>query len=225
MPSPLLTASNLRRRYRSRISLFSAPREVTALDQVSFAVFPGERLGVVGESGSGKSTLARILLALERPDAGDVRFGPERRPVRPGLARRTRWFRSQVQLVPQDPASSLNPRMRVGRSIAEPLVCLGIDVDHQSRVAEVLTAVGLEAEMAGRYPHEFSGGQRQRLAIARAIAPEPSLLVADEPVSALDVSSRRASSGCCAGSAGSAASAWSSSPTTWVWSATSAIGR
>ncbi|MBB4931565.1 peptide/nickel transport system ATP-binding protein [Lipingzhangella halophila] len=189
-PAPLLTVRALRRRYRARASLFSAAHEVTALDRVSFTVLPAERLGVVGESGSGKSTLARTLLALERPDSGDIRFGPDQWRVRPGSARRTRWFRARVQLVPQDPAGSLNPRVRVGRSIAEPLACLGIDVDHRRRVAEVLTAVGLDAAMADRYPHEFSGGQRQRLAIARAIAPGPRLLVADEPVSALDVSAR-----------------------------------
>ncbi|RNL87027.1 ABC transporter ATP-binding protein [Halostreptopolyspora alba] len=170
--------------------MFGATRQVTALERVSLTVLPGERLGVVGETGAGKSTLARILLALEHPDSGEVRFGPDQRRVRPGNARRTRWFRSQVQLVPQDSAGSLNPRVRVGRSIAEPLACLGVDVDHRRRVAEVLAAVGLDDGMADRYPSEFSGGQRQRLAIARAIAPGPRLLVADEPVSALDVSSR-----------------------------------
>lgn len=188
--SVLLSASDLRRRHRSRASLFAPAREATALDRVSFELGEGERLGVVGESGAGKSTLARVLLALERPDSGEVRFGPEQRPVRVGSARCTRWFRSQVQLVPQDPAGSFNPRVRVGRSIAEPLACLGVGADHRERVAEVLRAVGLEEAMADRYPHEFSGGQRQRLAIARAMAPGPRLLIADEPVSALDVSSQ-----------------------------------
>ncbi len=190
-PSPLLTVRDLGRRYRHTPSLLRRAREVTALDRLSFVLLPAERLGVVGESGSGKSTLARLLLALEAPDSGDIRLGPDQRRVRPGSARRTRWFRSQIQLVPQDPASSLNPRLRVGDSIAEPLTCLGTGGDHRRRVAEVLTAVGLDAAMAHRYPHEFSGGQRQRLAIARAIAPGPRLLVADEPVSALDVTARR----------------------------------
>ncbi|GAB3709858.1 ABC transporter ATP-binding protein [Nocardiopsis nanhaiensis] len=191
MTSPaLLTAEELCRSHRSRPALVSPAREVRALDRVSFTLAPGERLGVVGESGSGKSSLVRVILALERPDSGEVRFGPDQRPVRAGSARRTRWFRSRVQFVPQDPGSSFNPRLRVGESIAEPLVCLNVGTDHGSRVAEVLTAVGLDPDMARRFPGEFSGGQRQRLAIARALAPEPSLLVADEPVSALDVSSR-----------------------------------
>jgi len=187
----LLTVRDVSRRYRSAgSSLFSPAREVTALDGVSLAVGAGERVGVVGESGSGKSTLARILLALDQPDAGEVRFGPEQRRVRAGSARRTRWFRSRVQLVPQDPAGSFNPRLPVAVSIAEPLHCLGVDVDRDRRVAEVLTAVGLDESVAERYPHEFSGGQRQRLAIARALTPGPDLLVADEPMSALDVSTR-----------------------------------
>ncbi|PRY02432.1 ABC transporter ATP-binding protein [Allonocardiopsis opalescens] len=190
MTGPLLRAAGLRRTYRTPGSLLSpaSARTVAALDGVGLEVGAGERLGIVGESGSGKSTLVRTLLALERPDAGEVRYGS--RPVRPGPARRLRWFRSQVQMVPQDPMSSLNPRLRVGESVAEPLVCLGVGGDHRERVAEVLAQVRLEPDAARRYPHEFSGGQRQRIAIARAIAPRPRLLVADEPVSALDVTVR-----------------------------------
>ncbi|WP_017611554.1 ABC transporter ATP-binding protein [Nocardiopsis salina] len=191
MPSPvLLSASGLRLRHRTRSTPLSPRRVTTALDGVALTLAEGERLGVVGASGSGKSTLVRVLLALERPDAGQVRFGPEQRPVRAGSARRTRWFRSQVQFVPQDPAGSFNPRLRVGESIAEPLSCLGIGGDHRARVGQVLEAVGLQASMADRHPHEFSGGQRQRLAVARALAPGPRVLIADEPVSALDVSSQ-----------------------------------
>lgn len=191
MPSPvLLSASGLHLRHRTRSTPLSPPRVATALDGGALTLAEGERLGVVGASGSGKSTLVRVLLALEGPDAGRVRFGSQQRPVRAGSARRTRWFRSQVQFVPQDPAGSFNPRLRVGESIAEPLACLGIGGDHRARVGEVLEVVGLQASMAHRRPHEFSGGQRQRLAVARALASGPRVLIADEPVSALDVSSQ-----------------------------------
>ncbi|MDV6012513.1 ATP-binding cassette domain-containing protein [Haloechinothrix sp. LS1_15] len=190
MSLPLLTAHDLSRSHRRRTSPLARSRVVTALDGVSLSVAQGERLGVVGESGAGKSTLARILLALERPDSGEVTAGPHERPVPFGSRRRTRWFRSMVQMIPQDPGRSLNPRIRVGDSIAEPLHCLGFAGPHRDRVAEVLHAVGLDESMAWWYPHEFSGGQRQRLAIARAIAAGPELLIADEPVSALDATSR-----------------------------------
>jgi peptide/nickel transport system ATP-binding protein len=173
--SALLEARGLTRRYRG----------TTALDDVSVQVAAGERLAVVGESGSGKSTLARLLLALDTPDAGTVAL--DGRAVRPGSARSLRWFRRRVQTVPQDPGRSFNPRMRVGQAVAEPLACLQVHGDHSARVAELLVAVGLEPDAARRWPHEFSGGQRQRLAIARALAPRPDVVVADEPVSALDV--------------------------------------
>ncbi|SDP58344.1 peptide/nickel transport system ATP-binding protein [Klenkia soli] len=173
--TPLLQAEGLTRRYR----------DVTALDDVSLRLGAGERVAVVGESGSGKSTLARLLLALDTPDAGTVAL--DGRPVRPGSARSLRWFRRRVQTVPQDPGRSFNPRMRVGQAVAEPLACLRVHGDHTARVAELLVAVGLEPDAATRWPHEFSGGQRQRLAIARALAPRPDVLLADEPVSALDV--------------------------------------
>lgn len=148
----------------------------------------GERVGIVGESGCGKSTLLRLLLALEAPDAGTVHYRD--RPVRPDRADRLRWFRSEVQMIPQDPWSSLNPRMRVGDAVAEPLRCLRIPGERDERVAEVLRTVGLEPEMATRRPGELSGGQRQRIAIARALAPSPRFLLADEPVTALDASVR-----------------------------------
>jgi peptide/nickel transport system ATP-binding protein len=171
----LLAARGLTRRYRG----------VTALEDVSLQVGAGERVAVVGESGSGKSTLARLLLALDPADAGTVAL--DGRAVRPGSARSLRWFRRRVQTVPQDPGRSFNPRMRVGQAVAEPLACLQVHGDHSARVAELLVAVGLEPDAARRWPHEFSGGQRQRLAIARALAPRPDVVVADEPVSALDV--------------------------------------
>jgi peptide/nickel transport system ATP-binding protein len=141
---------------------------VVALDAVSLTVNRGERFGIVGESGSGKSTLVRLMAGLDRPTSGRIR--------------RT----GHLQLVFQDPMSSLDPRMRVGDIIAEPLR----GKDRFARVAELLTAVGLPESAAGRFPHQFSGGQRQRIAIARALAPHPQVLVADEPVSALDVSVR-----------------------------------
>lgn len=156
-----------------------------ALSGVDVTLGPGERLGVVGESGCGKSTLVRLLLALDRPDGGELTY--RGRAVRPGSPRRLRWFRRRVQMVPQDPSRSLNPRMRVGQAIAEPLICLRVGGDHADRVASLLVAVGLEPDAAARLPHQFSGGQRQRIAIARALAPRPEVLIADEPVSALDV--------------------------------------
>ena len=180
MSEALLAGTGLTRRY---------PRTAApALHDVDVALHAGRRLGVVGESGAGKSTLTRLLLGLERPDAGTVTHRGQ--PVVPGRPRSLRAFRRAVQLVPQDPGRSLDPRMRVGRAIAEPLRCLQVPGDHAARVTELLAAVGLDADAAGRLPHEFSGGQRQRIALARALAPRPEVLVADEPVSALDAAVR-----------------------------------
>ena len=166
------------KRYRlPRTSLLRPPARLTALDEVSFDLFRGESLGVVGESGSGKTTLMRLLLALERPDSGVVKY-------QGGSLRR------EVQVVFQDPVSALDPRMRVGEIIVEPLRVLGLREARAARLRELLEAVGLPRAAADRYPHEFSGGQRQRVAIARALAPRPRVLLADEPVSALDVSVR-----------------------------------
>ncbi|MDR1834155.1 MAG: ABC transporter ATP-binding protein [Propionibacteriaceae bacterium] len=157
---------------------------VDALAGVDFQIAAGERLGIVGESGSGKTTLVRLLAALDRPTSGRVVFDGMDTSNAPESA--LRRFRARVQPVFQDPRSSLNPRMRVGDIVGEPLRSLR--VAHTSgRVGEVLADVGLEPEAGKRYPHEFSGGQRQRIAIARALAPEPQVLIADEPVSALDV--------------------------------------
>jgi peptide/nickel transport system ATP-binding protein len=167
---------------------------VRAVDGVSLQVAAGERLGVVGESGSGKSTLVRMLAALETPTSGQVLF--DGRPVSGLPESQLGFFRGAVQMVFQDPRSSLNPRMRVGDIVTEPLRSRllrragGEPLDRRRRLAEVLDAVGLPQSAARRYPHEFSGGQRQRIAIARALAPRPSVLIADEPVSALDVSVR-----------------------------------
>ena len=189
MTEPLLVAHGIHRTFRlPRTSLFGPRAERRALRGVDLAIEPGGSVGIVGESGSGKSTLVRILLALDRANAGEVRFRGT--PIAPGAPRRLRAFRREAQVVLQDPLSSLDPRMTVESIIREPLVCLDVEGDHRRRVTEVLQAVGLEPSMRTRYPHEFSGGQQQRIAIARAIAPRPSILVGDEPVSALDVTVR-----------------------------------
>ncbi|MBF8191094.1 ABC transporter ATP-binding protein [Nonomuraea sp. K274] len=185
--TPLIEARGLNRVYhRPRTSLTTPGAAVHALREVSLTVRRGERYGVVGESGSGKSTLLRLLCALDQPTSGSIRFDGREITGRP--ERRLRFLRENLQIVFQDPMSSLDPRMRVRDLVAEPLVALGLPVG--GRVAELLDAVGLPATAAGRYPHQFSGGQRQRIAIARALAPRPAVLVADEPVSALDVSVR-----------------------------------
>ncbi len=171
-----------------RRSLFGARPVRHALRGVDLDLAPGGSLGIVGESGSGKTTLVRILLGLDRATAGEVTF--QGRRVEPGPPRSLRWLRREMQIVLQDPASSLDPRMRVASIVAEPLVCLDIEEDHDARIDEVLLEVGLDPDMRDRYPHAFSGGQQQRIALARAIAPRPSVLVGDEPVSALDVSVR-----------------------------------
>ncbi|MFC4007293.1 ATP-binding cassette domain-containing protein [Nonomuraea purpurea] len=184
---PLIEVRDLTRVYqRPRTSLAKAGAAVHALRGVSLTVHRGERFGIVGESGSGKSTLLRLLCALDQPTGGSITFDGQEITGRP--ERRLRFLRENLQIVFQDPMSSLDPRMRVRDLVAEPLVALGLPV--AGRVAELLEAVGLPASAAGRYPHQFSGGQRQRIAIARALAPRPKVLVADEPVSALDVSVR-----------------------------------
>jgi peptide/nickel transport system ATP-binding protein len=174
--SPLIEVRALERRY--------SRRDVHALRGVSFDVEPGQRFGIVGESGSGKSTLVRLLAGLDQPTAGSITFRGKR--VDGVAERKLKFLRSELQIVFQDPMGSLDPRMRVRDIICEPLG----RVDRE-RVKELLDAVGLPADAGERYPHQFSGGQRQRISLARALAPRPSVLVADEPVSALDVSVRR----------------------------------
>jgi peptide/nickel transport system ATP-binding protein len=167
---------------------------VPALRGVDLAVHQGQRIGIVGESGSGKSTLVRILAALDRPTAGEVLFRGRRVS---GLAERhLADLRSDVAMVFQDPRSSLNPRMTVRRIVTEPLRSprlrrsRTVPEDTPERLARILSDVGLDPSLAQRYPHELSGGQRQRVAIARALASDPRVLIADEPVSALDVGVR-----------------------------------
>ena len=189
MSTPLLQVTDLAKSYRlPRQSLLSPAPEVHALAGVSFTLQAGKSLGVVGESGSGKSTLARLVMALEAPTAGQVRLqGVDLHALSPIELRRAR---SDFQMVFQDPYGSLDPRRTVLQTVAEPLAVLrGASAGEQrERGAEALDAVGLRAADLGKYPHEFSGGQRQRIAIARALITRPKLIVADEPVSALDVS-------------------------------------
>ncbi len=172
---------------RPRTSLLHAGPVVPALRGVSFDVAAGERFGIVGESGCGKSTLLRILAGLDRPTGGQVQV--EGTDIAQLSERRLGFLRERLQLVFQDPMGSLDPRMRVREIIAEPLVAQGHRRQHQ-RVADLLVSVGLTEAAGARYPHQFSGGQRQRVSIARALAPRPGILLADEPVSALDVSVR-----------------------------------
>ena len=181
-----LAATGLERRNPLPRHLPWRPREsVAALRGVDLHVAPGERVGMVGTSGSGKSTLLRCLLGLERPDAGTVTVAG--RPVRPGTTSSLRWYRRLVQYVPQDPAGSLDPRSTVRELVAVPLRALRVPGDHDAAVTTALERVGLDPGLAGRRPGELSGGQAQRVALARALAPGPALLLADEPVSGLDL--------------------------------------
>jgi peptide/nickel transport system ATP-binding protein len=187
--TPLLVVEALGKRYRlPRQSLFAPAHEVQALDAIGFTLRAGASLGIVGESGSGKSTLARIVMALERPSTGHVRLDGDDVHALGGAALNA--ARTKMQMVFQDPFGSLDPRRAIGRTVAEPLAVLhgASAAEQRERAAEALEAVGLSAADQGRYPHEFSGGQRQRIAIARALITRPKLIVADEPVSALDVS-------------------------------------
>jgi ABC-type oligopeptide transport system ATPase subunit len=185
---PLLDVRHLTKDYVKRPGLFGRATVLRAVDDVSFTIEAGETFGLVGESGSGKTTTGRCILRLIEPTAGEVYFRDENVLTFPSA--RMRRARRDMQIVFQDPYSSLNPRMRVGTIVEEPLVIhgLGTKAERRARVAELFRLVGLDPTLLSRYPHEFSGGQRQRIGLARALALNPSLVVADEPVSALDVS-------------------------------------
>jgi oligopeptide/dipeptide ABC transporter ATP-binding protein len=181
----LVEVRDLHKTFGGKRSFGGTARRVRAVNGVSFEIGEGETLGLVGESGCGKSTLARTLMFLEEPTAGEVFFGGKR--LSPSDALR---LRRSAQIVFQDPYSSLPPRMRVRRIVAEPLLIhgLGNKSDIPARVDGLLNDVGLKSDVAAKYPHQLSGGQRQRVGIARALAVQPSLIIADEAVSSLDVS-------------------------------------
>jgi dipeptide transport system ATP-binding protein len=185
--APVLEARNLVRDYHVGGSLLGGGRTVHAVRNISFSLEKGKTLAIVGESGSGKSTLARILTLIDRQTAGELLMDGVPVDVANGV---TRELRRKVQIVFQNPYGSLNPRQKIGDVLMEPLL-LNTDMpapQRRERAMEMLLKVGLQAEHFNRYPHMFSGGQRQRIAIARAIILQPSLLVLDEPVSALDLS-------------------------------------
>jgi oligopeptide transport system ATP-binding protein len=185
---PLLEVRNLVKEFSRTRGIFAAASVVRAVDGVTFTIDEGETFGLVGESGSGKTTTGRCILRLIEPTAGDVRFKGE--DVLGFSRQRLRQARRDMQIVFQDPYSSLNPRMRVGAIVEEPLIIhrVGNKLERRARVAELFNLVGLDPSQLTRYPHQFSGGQRQRVGLARALALNPSLVIADEPVSALDVS-------------------------------------
>jgi oligopeptide transport system ATP-binding protein len=188
LTKPLLEVRHLTKHFTRGHGLFAKKTIVHAVDDVSFTVHEGETFGLVGESGSGKTTTGRCILRLIEPTSGEVLFRDEN--VLSFPRERLRRARRDMQIVFQDPYSSLNPRMRAGAIVEEPLVIHGIGrkSERQARVAELFSLVGLDPSHLSRYPHEFSGGQRQRIGVARALALNPSLVIADEPVSALDVS-------------------------------------
>ena len=191
-PEPLVRVDNLKKYFRvtKGLVLMKTVGYVQAVDDISFTINEGETLGLVGESGCGKTTTSKLLLRIEDPTDGQIRVDGE--DIQTFKGENLKEYRTKVGAVFQDPWSSLSPRMRVRDIVAEPLV-VNRDMsklDVQNRVAEVLDQVGLHRQQADNYPHEFSGGQRQRIAVASALAPQPKLIVLDEPVSALDVSIR-----------------------------------
>ena len=190
MTTELLRVDNLSKTFEVNAGgFFSKPLALRALQDISFSINRGETLGIVGESGCGKSTLGRCILQLLKPDEGRVVWmGTDLNALTDADMRRRR---KDLQIIFQDPQASLNPRMTVGEIVADPLKALMPELNAQQRkqrVMEMMEAVGLQPEMINRYPHEFSGGQAQRIGIARALITEPKLIVCDEPVSALDVS-------------------------------------
>ncbi|HVC19643.1 MAG TPA: oligopeptide/dipeptide ABC transporter ATP-binding protein [Vicinamibacterales bacterium] len=185
---PLLEVRHLAKHFVRRHGLLRPASVLRAVDDVSFTIEAGETFGLVGETGSGKTTTGRCILRLIEPTSGEVRFRGE--DVLRASRRRLREMRRDMQIVFQDPYSSLNPRMQVGDIVEEPLIIhrLGGRAQRRARVDELFALVGLDPGQRQRYPHQFSGGQRQRIGLARALALNPSFIIADEPVSALDVS-------------------------------------
>src|SRR3990172_9328191 len=182
---PLVEVHGLTKLYPVETGFLAKKRSLlSAVEDVDLAIFRGETLGLVGESGSGKSTVARLLLRLEEPTRGEVRY--EGRSINALPSRELRRLRRKIQIVFQDPFSSMNPRHAVGQIVGEGIQTKG--PERAKRLGEILDLVGLPRAVVDRYPHEFSGGQRQRIAIARALAVDPEFLVLDEPASALDVS-------------------------------------
>jgi peptide/nickel transport system ATP-binding protein len=188
--APILEVRDLARHYAVRrgTALWSKPAVLRAVDGVSFTLTPGRTLGLVGESGCGKSTTAKLVLGLVPASAGEVRFDGAMLP--PGGTSEWRKLRPRMQMVYQDPLAALDRRLKVGDQIAEPLAIhnMGAPAERRERTLDIMDAVGLKPHQYDRYPHELSGGQRQRIVLARAMILEPTLLVCDEPISALDVS-------------------------------------
>jgi oligopeptide transport system ATP-binding protein len=186
---PLLSVSHLKKYFPVKAGFFSSEKKaVHAVDDVSFDLFEGEVLGLVGESGSGKSTTGRLILRLIEATEGEVFFNGEN--VLKAGGKRLRSLRKEMQIIFQDPYSSLNPRMTIGKILEEPFIIhqMGNKAERKEKVLKLLEKIGLHPDAVSRYPHEFSGGQRQRVGIARAISLSPRLIVADEPISSLDVS-------------------------------------
>ncbi|WP_315755184.1 MULTISPECIES: oligopeptide/dipeptide ABC transporter ATP-binding protein [unclassified Bradyrhizobium] len=188
MTAPLVEVQGISRTYRMRSGLFGRPTAVQAVDGLSFSILKGETLGIVGESGSGKSTTGRMVLGLEPPDQGSVRFGGA--PIAAPGSAAWRAQRARMQMIFQDPLGALDRRLAVAEQIREPLDIhdIGTKPEREARVRELLHAVDLNDSHGRRYPGALSGGQRQRIVLARALATRPDFLVCDEPVSALDVS-------------------------------------
>jgi oligopeptide transport system ATP-binding protein len=187
--TPLLAVSHLKKYFPVNEGFFSSGKKVVhAVDDVTFDLYEGEVLGLVGESGSGKSTTGRLILRLIEPTSGEVYFNGEN--ILKADSRRMRALRKEMQIIFQDPYSSLNPRMTIGKILEEPFIIhqIGKKEERKEKVLRLLEKIGLHPDAIKRYPHEFSGGQRQRIGIARAIALSPKLIIADEPISSLDVS-------------------------------------
>lgn len=188
MNRPILDTRELRKQYTLKTSPFLPAQTINAVDGINLTLRPGETVGLAGESGCGKSTAARMLMGLIPPTSGQILFNGE--PLESLNRERMSLFRKTVQMVFQDPFSSLNPRMRIGEIIGEPMLIHRLCKPEtiRGRVIDLMEKVGLSAEQYDRYPHEFSGGQRQRIGIARALSVNPQALIADEPLSALDIS-------------------------------------